>query len=103
VERQILNDIFLFVTAITTIGCLTGIIVTFLKRRSSKAVANPDLTVRLDDIADRLNRLEGAVDTVAVEVERISEAQRFTAKVLAERSGNPGIADRSRSGPITPH
>jgi hypothetical protein len=103
VERQILNDIFLFVSVITGMGCLTGIIVTFLKRRSPKAALSQDLSVRLDDIANRLNRLEGAVDTVAVEVERISEAQRFTAKVLAERSGNPGIADRSRSGPITPH
>jgi hypothetical protein len=102
VEREILDDIFLFVAMITAMGCLTGIIVTFLKRRSKQAIGG-DVTVRLDDIANRLNRLEGAVDTVAVEVERISEAQRFTAKVLAERSNNPAIADRSRSGPITPH
>ncbi|HEX6060256.1 MAG TPA: hypothetical protein VFZ11_14700 [Gemmatimonadaceae bacterium] len=33
----------------------------------------------------RLERLEIAVETIAVEVERISEAQRFTAGLLAER------------------
>jgi hypothetical protein len=34
---------------------------------------------------DRLQRLEEAVDTIAVEIERMSEAQRFTAKLLLER------------------
>ncbi|MDB4905833.1 MAG: hypothetical protein JWO05_617 [Gemmatimonadetes bacterium] len=38
----------------------------------------------LDD--DRLARIERAVDAIAVEVERVSEAQRFTAKVLTERA-----------------
>lgn len=36
------------------------------------------------DNADRLLRLEQAVDTIAVEVERISEGQRFVTKLLAE-------------------
>jgi hypothetical protein len=38
-----------------------------------------------DRIAPRLDRLEQAVDAIAIEVERISESQRFVAKVLAER------------------
>lgn len=38
-----------------------------------------------DRLAPRLDRLEQAVDAVAIEVERISESQRFVAKVLAER------------------
>jgi hypothetical protein len=101
-DRLILNDIFLFVSVITGMGCLTGIIITFLKRRSKPALGN-DLSARLDEIANRLNRLDGSIDTVAVEVERISEAQRFTAKVLAERSGSPAMPDRSRTGPVTPH
>jgi mannose/fructose/N-acetylgalactosamine-specific phosphotransferase system component IID len=37
-------------------------------------------------IEDRLTRIEQAMDTVAVEVERISEAQRFTTKLLSERT-----------------
>ena len=41
----------------------------------------------LSAIEERLARIEGAVDTIAVEVERISEGQRFTAKLLAERAG----------------
>jgi hypothetical protein len=34
----------------------------------------------------RLARLERAVDAVALEVERISEAQRFTTKLLSEQA-----------------
>jgi hypothetical protein len=33
--------------------------------------------------------MEQAIDSIAVEVERISEGQRFTTKLLAERSGAP--------------
>lgn len=34
----------------------------------------------------RLARLEQAVDSIALEVERISEAQRFTTKLLSEHT-----------------
>ena len=37
------------------------------------------------DVAARLERMEHAIDSIAVEVERISEGQRFTTKLLAER------------------
>ena len=41
------------------------------------------------DVAARLERMEQAIDSIAVEVERISEGQRFTTKLLAERSAAP--------------
>ncbi len=34
---------------------------------------------------DRLERLQQSVDAIAIEVERIAEAQRFSAKLLVER------------------
>jgi hypothetical protein len=37
------------------------------------------------DVRARLERMEQAVDSIAVEVERISEGQRFTTRLLAER------------------
>jgi len=41
------------------------------------------------EVMNRLERIEQAVDAIAVEVERISEGQRFTTKLLSEgRSGN---------------
>lgn len=39
------------------------------------------------DVIARLERIEQAVEAVAVEVERIAEAQRFSAKLLAEQRG----------------
>lgn len=39
----------------------------------------------LDEVSARLERMEQAVDAIAIEVERVSEGQRFTSKLLAER------------------
>ncbi len=45
----------------------------------------------LDEIAERLAQLERAVDAIAVETERISEGQRFTTKLLSERSAEQSV------------
>jgi len=37
------------------------------------------------DVTARLERIEQAVEAVAIEVERIAEAQRFAAKLMAEQ------------------
>jgi hypothetical protein len=55
-------------------------------------------------LAQRLDRIENAVDTTALEVERIAEANRFMAKLLAERSAAPPPPPPARSERvITPH
>ena len=41
------------------------------------------------DVTARLERIEHAIDSIAVEVERISEGQRFTTKLLSERTAAP--------------
>ncbi|GAC1477263.1 MAG: hypothetical protein NVS1B4_19630 [Gemmatimonadaceae bacterium] len=38
------------------------------------------------DNSERLQRIEQAVESIAIEVERISEAQRFTVKLMARRT-----------------
>jgi hypothetical protein len=53
-------------------------------RGQAPAPLSPDVTARLD-------RIERAVESVALEVERISEGQRFVTKVLAERGEMPRI------------
>ena len=52
---------------------------------------------------DRLDRLTDAVDAIALEVERISEAQRYTAKLLSERPASPIPPARREAERITPH
>lgn len=51
----------------------------------------------------RMAELVQAVDAIAVEVERISEAQRFTARLLAERTASQTPLGRRDAGVITPH
>jgi hypothetical protein len=55
-------------------------------------------------LAERLDRIENAVETTALEVERIAESNRFMAKLLAERSMAPAPPPAARSERvITPH
>lgn len=51
------------------------------------------------ELVSRLERMEQAIDSIAVEVERISEGQRFTTKLLSEGAKAaqlPSVQDRSR-------
>lgn len=60
-----------------------------LDRRSQQASLPPGLE-------DRLLQLQHSVDSMALEVERISEAQRFTSRLLAEG------ASRAPAAPAAP-
>jgi hypothetical protein len=55
----------------------------------------------------RLQRMEQAIESIALEVERIGEAQRFTTKLLTERQADAaarlGVPARREPGTITPH
>jgi hypothetical protein len=50
-------------------------------RRMDAQSRNPQIP---SEVAARLERMEQAIDSVALEVERISEGQRFTTKLLSE-------------------
>ena len=43
------------------------------------------------ETAQRLDRLEGTVDTIAIEIERISEGQRYVTKLLSDAQGAPAL------------
>jgi hypothetical protein len=51
------------------------------ERDSSQAKVPAEVTARLE-------RIEHAVEAVAIEVERISEGQRFTTKLLSDRAAD---------------
>lgn len=63
---------------------IISLIVAFVSRRKPAPLSN-DALQRLDA---RLSEMQHSIDAVAVEVERISEGQRFTSKLLAERGIN---------------
>ena|SRR5215207_6000335 len=55
-------------------------------RRMEQHDARPHIP---SEVTARLERMEQAIDSIAVEVERISEGQRFTTKLLSERTASP--------------
>ena len=55
------------------------------KRIEKQAVAPPQVPA---EVTARLERIEQAIDAVALEVERIAEGQRFTTRLLSERAGD---------------
>lgn len=59
------------------------------------------------EASPRLERLEQAIESIAVEVERIGEGQRFATKLLSERPEaavhRAPPANRREPGTITPH
>ncbi|HXY31742.1 MAG TPA: hypothetical protein VEI06_13615 [Gemmatimonadaceae bacterium] len=75
---EVLVTIFYFVFAISALGIAGGALIVYLKKGGPRP---KDLAL----IEGRLERIEQAVDSIAVEVERISEGQRFTTKLLSDR------------------
>jgi hypothetical protein len=67
-------------------------------RRMDAQSRNPQIP---SEVAARLERMEQAIDSVALEVERISEGQRFTTKLLSEGKGtsvsSSGTSARDRA------
>jgi hypothetical protein len=55
----------------------------FERRGAPPTALPPEVTAHME-------RLEQAIEAVAIEVERISEGQRYTTKLLAERAGKEG-------------
>ena len=64
--------------------CVIGV-VTFRVLTSTKG---PSKAVKRESDG-RLDHLQQSVDAIAIEVERIAEAQRFSAKLLSERAEAP--------------
>jgi hypothetical protein len=74
--------------SIVSIAALCGIGVSvhaYITRAKRRAMGAPRADARLAGDDDRLQRLEQAVDAIAVEVERISEGQRFLTKLQTDR------------------
>lgn len=70
-------------TAVIKLGTpLVRAIARWIDSKSGNAASSSELV-------GRLHAIEQAVESVAVEVERISEGQRFTARILSERHDTP--------------
>jgi hypothetical protein len=87
--------VVMIVTIVGSVGVIGTIAWAYVERLKIRRGADPR---QLDTIGDRLARIENAIDAMSVEVERISEGQRFATKLLADRSpdvASPGAPRRS--------
>jgi len=82
---SIVEIVRMFFTTIAIVAIGMPFARVFARRLDRKAIA-PAVP---SDVVARLERIENAVDSIAIEVERISEGQRFAARLLAERAGAP--------------
>ena len=76
------------------LGPLAASLGRLMWRRSAKPAMPPGWY----DAAQRLERLEQAVDTIAVEVERVSEGQRFMTKIMTQNAAAATNANGAAAG-----
>jgi hypothetical protein len=65
---------------LATVALLAAVVVRLMDRRSD---GDPKRVERLEE---RVARLEGSLESMASEMERLGEGQRFMTKLLSERS-----------------
>ena len=92
------------IVVMTVIGSIVYtikmIIGAFQHAKKDKSSLEPGMSAVADE---RMTRLEQAVDAIAFEVERISEGQRFTTRLLSEQSRADTASPRRELSANTPH
>jgi hypothetical protein len=87
----VMVPIVLFIVGGATV-IFTPLVRAYARRMEREGAASNRMA---PDVTARLERMEHAIDSIAIEVERISEGQRFTTKLLAERTGGSPSATPS--------
>jgi len=80
------EDIVVPVVAILSVFVLAPLAIGFARvmwKRASEP--RPLRALETDSLHRRLDQLQASVEAMAIEVERISEGQRFVTKIMAER------------------
>lgn len=96
----------ILVLQVVVIACGTSAFIAslqFLRRWLELKAKRPDTIAGDGGLHARLETIEQIVATTAIEVERLSEANRFMARLLAERTGVADTAPRPEPRVITPH
>jgi len=88
-DPDVANFAVVAVIIVGLAGSLSSIVVWLVRGLNKKPAARELPNSPL--IEQRFDQLQQSVDAIAVEVERIAEAQRFSARLLAERSDTPAL------------
>lgn len=90
-----MEDVVVPIVAIVSIFVLAPLAIAFARMMWKRASDPAPRRVESDQTNRRLEQLQQSVEAMAIEVERISEGQRFVTKLLSEKdrevlgSGSP--------------
>lgn len=94
---QIPYEVVVIARSFFTMIVVIALGIPIIRALTRRFVERPPIVPGLPpEVGARLERIEQAVDAVAIEVERISENQRFTTRLLSEGRGDG--ARESRHG-----
>jgi hypothetical protein len=88
-DPDVANFAVVAIIIVGMIGSLAGITQWMVRGLSKKPAAREVPNVL--QMEARFDQLQQSVDAIAVEVERIAEAQRFSAKLLSEKRDTPAL------------
>jgi hypothetical protein len=83
IPPEVVEIVKMFFTTVAVVALGIPIIRAFTRRFERGPQLPPQAS---PDVVARLERIEQSIEAVAVEVERIAEAQRFSAKLAAEQA-----------------
>lgn len=67
-------------------GTISGVLVPLVRAWARRLEGRGAAALPSREVEERLERIERAVESIALEVERVSEGQRFVTKLLAEKT-----------------
>jgi hypothetical protein len=96
--ESMLTDLLTFLFGVGCLVAFTRVVSAFFNRKRPTAPAQ-DTTA----LEARLSRIEQIVESTAIEVERVTESQRFMVNVFSQRPPEPAPLPRPGSRVTTPH
>ena len=89
-----------FLTGLGIVFVLAPLAFALARLMWKRAFSPRGLSVHQADTTQRLDRLEKAVDTIAFEIERVSEGQRFVTRLMTEGHEMPRLGAAGAAEPI---
>ena len=90
-------DLIVIVSGVVTTVVVYPIVRAIAKRAEGKGIDRSEVR----ELRQRLEGIEAAVDAIAIEVERISEGQRFTTRLLSQKGVGTEQSDERYLAPPT--
>jgi hypothetical protein len=97
--RSVDPDLVVVMSSVLMIVLALPVSVAWARRLLRRTPEAPPIQ---SDLAPRLENIERAIDTIAIEVERISEGQRFVTKIIAERDRTGGGQSSAAASSASP-